>query len=701
MNGLLPKWVFQRYIFLWNEFANNPFNYEAACSVLKEKDMAIVSVVLSELKKNGWLSVELDPTDTRKRIYKLKSPNEMIKEIGNFLSTKEKFIGIQKFVQQLSEPLEKEISEEDIKSLLEINKNIPNKKVDNFYNENFSNVKKSGIIYNMHIYWTKQNPFVVSKLIEYYTRENGFVLDAFCGSGMTGLAARMVGRNAILIDLSPSAVHIAKNYTKLIDPEKFKAGFIRIFKKVENELKWMFKTKCPKCKNPDALVESTILSDVYSCPFCSNEVIYANTERWKLMKEGNKLKEIRCDKCGKKFEIKNAKFIKHVPIEIRVRCDKCKVNSKNKIKKLDEEDYNLWKKIENMSIPYEYPKDIPFFGHEPKRNYKKGIYYPYQMFSKRNLIVLSAFWNEIKKEKGELKDKLMFLFTSVIFNVSLMVRWHYKYDIVLTGTRTRKGTLYIPPIINDVNPFLAFQTKFEIIYKGIKELHKLFKKESIVFVKKGSALNLSFLPSSSIDYVYYDPPYGSNIDYSGINLMWDVWLGDTMDIREEVVENPEQGKTIEDYRIMLTKAFSEVFRVLKSNSFFSLVFSYSQPEMWGVVQKATYDAGFTSDFNIITVESKSKTAVQSVSLKSQQRFFIITFKKSNKSNRKLKEISNFEEYVTKKIKEFLLTNSPASYDRIYDYIILSCWKDGIVIKKFNLEKLLKENFNFKNGGWSL
>ena len=40
-------------------------------------------------------------------------------------------------------------------------------------------------------------------------------------------------------------------------------------------------------------------------------------------------------------------------------------------------------------------KYVKFFGNEPKRNYKKGIYYPYQMFSKRNLIVLSAFWNKI------------------------------------------------------------------------------------------------------------------------------------------------------------------------------------------------------------------------------------------------------------------------------------------------------------------
>lgn len=582
------------------------------------------------------------------------------------------------------------ISEEKIRYLLELNRDIPNKKIDKFFNKSFSNVKKSGTIYNMHIYWTKQNPFVISELIEYYTRPGGFVLDAFCGSGMTGVAARMTGRNAILIDLSPAAVHIARNYNAWIDPSIFKISFERIIDKVEKEFGWLFKTKCPKCKNPEAIIESTILSDAYLCPFCSSEVLFANNERWNLMKQGYKFREIKCEKCHEKFNIKEANFTHREAIEIRVRCDKCKVSGKNKVKRLDENDCNLLKIIEQMEIPYEYPKNITFSGDEPKRNYKKGIYYPYQMFSKRNLIVLSAIWSEINKETGILRDKLMFLFTSVLFNVSLMVRWHYKYDLVLTGTRTRKGTLYVPPVINDVNPFLAFRTKFEIIYKGLKKLRKLFHKDSLVYIKKGSALSLDFIPDKSIDYVFYDPPYGSNIDYSGINRMWEVWLNDLMDTKEEVVESPAQEKTIVDYYTLLNKALKEAFRVLKDDCYFSLLFSYSNPKMWGIVQKATYEAGFKSDFNIITLNSKSKTAVQSVSRRSQKRFFLITFKKTKNKKRELMDIKNFEYYVKGRVKEFLSTSSNPTYDKIYDYIILSCWRDGILIKDFNLDRLLEE-----------
>ncbi|HIH96787.1 MAG TPA: hypothetical protein HA348_04820 [Thermoplasmata archaeon] len=81
-------------------------------------------------------------------------------------------------------------------------------------------------------------------------------------------------------------------------------------------------------------------------------------------------------------------------------------------------------------------------------------------------------------------------------------------------------------------------------------------------------MHLGFIPDASIDYVYYDPPYGSNIDYSGINLMWEAWLNDIVDTKEEVVENVDQGKTIEDYKNMLIRSFKEVHRVLKDECFF-------------------------------------------------------------------------------------------------------------------------------------
>lgn len=47
---------------------------------------------------------------------------------------------------------------------------------------------------NGHSYATKVPHEIVKQLIEYYTDENDIVLDAFCGSGMSGIAAQMANR---------------------------------------------------------------------------------------------------------------------------------------------------------------------------------------------------------------------------------------------------------------------------------------------------------------------------------------------------------------------------------------------------------------------------------------------------------------------------------------------------------------------------
>lgn len=81
MTQPLPKWIQKRYAVLWKKFKNKEFTFEQAESALKDK--AGINVFFSDLRKAGWLEVALDSKDTRKRIYKLKSPEEGFKEMVN------------------------------------------------------------------------------------------------------------------------------------------------------------------------------------------------------------------------------------------------------------------------------------------------------------------------------------------------------------------------------------------------------------------------------------------------------------------------------------------------------------------------------------------------------------------------------------------------------------------------------------------
>ena len=79
MTEPLPKWIMQRYSALWNKFKDKEFNHEEAFKTLNRDKM--LSIVLSELRQAGWLEMKLSTEDSRKRNYKLKSPEQSVKEI--------------------------------------------------------------------------------------------------------------------------------------------------------------------------------------------------------------------------------------------------------------------------------------------------------------------------------------------------------------------------------------------------------------------------------------------------------------------------------------------------------------------------------------------------------------------------------------------------------------------------------------------
>ena len=80
---MIPAWLEKRHKFLWDAFHDSPFHFEDAAKILKEKMQDSenqINVFLSELRKRGWLGVEPDKDDARKKIYKLISKEEIISE---------------------------------------------------------------------------------------------------------------------------------------------------------------------------------------------------------------------------------------------------------------------------------------------------------------------------------------------------------------------------------------------------------------------------------------------------------------------------------------------------------------------------------------------------------------------------------------------------------------------------------------------
>ena len=122
------------------------------------------------------------------------------------------------------------------------------------------------------------------------------------------------------------------------------------------------------------------------------------------------------------------------------------------------------------------------------------------------------------------------------------------------------------------------------------------------------------LPSESVDYVFTDPPFGSNIFYADCSLLWEAWLQDFTDVKQEAVWNkslkPEEGgKTLDDYRRIMASAFAEMYRVLKPGRWVSVVFSNSDDRVWHAIRETASDAGFDLS-NTMSLDKKQRSFKQ-------------------------------------------------------------------------------------------
>ena len=78
----LPMWMLKKYAEIWKSKKAQNFTLDECTKIIKQ-DKAITAVILSNLRKAGLLNVEFDPVDSRKRVYSLKEPEEMIQIMGD------------------------------------------------------------------------------------------------------------------------------------------------------------------------------------------------------------------------------------------------------------------------------------------------------------------------------------------------------------------------------------------------------------------------------------------------------------------------------------------------------------------------------------------------------------------------------------------------------------------------------------------
>jgi DNA modification methylase/transcription elongation factor Elf1 len=505
-----------------------------------------------------------------------------------------------------------------IKGFLDENGSLYSEENDTYSKEPFSadvSEGKTDPIYMAHAYHTKVPYKAILKYILHYTNPGDVVLDGFCGSGMTGIAAQMCGqlseeekaaitrdiknvefgsRKAILSDLSPIASFISSCFNNTPNSKEYIEDVQNAIDKCKEKYSWMFKTR--HLNNDGQLsmdsgsgygeINYTVWSDVLICPSCGKEIVL-----WDAAVDLDK-KKIKdtffCKSCGaelKKKDCEKAKtsyfddalnevcsIVKQVPVQINYT-----YHGKRYDKVPDQEDYDLLNKIENYKLDTWYPHDRMCEGREARRNDSAGITHVHQFYTKRNLIVLAEFINSLRNKKHIITATASMQRSSKLYKYTL----DHKF-----GTVT--GTLYIPSLGVESSLFSLLSRKSSDIEKAFNYVDS----KNDVIVQCCSTTDLRTIPDNSIDYIFTDPPFGSNIDYSELSYMWEVWLKVKTNILEEAIINDSQKKNLHEYQELMTRCFKEYYRVLKPNRWMTVEFHNSKNAVWNAIQESLLRAGF-------------------------------------------------------------------------------------------------------------
>ncbi len=532
-------------------------------------------------------------------------------------------------------------------------------------------VGKTDQLYKAHGYHTKVPHLAIIPSILHYTKPGDIVLDGFCGSGMTGLAARLCetlndscldqiglahgqeeteaaewGRRFFLLnDLSPAASFISAGYTLPFDIEKFKADGGQILADLENELGWMYETLHTDGKSIGK-INYTVWSEEFSCPECSTEIDFISEA---LDSDSNETKlSFACPACGSLLNKRKLERIitseydkmlgraysktRRKPVKINYT-----VNGKTYEKQPDSGDLELIKKIEELDAP----AAVPIFPmmHNQNNNeawgdeWRSGVAsftHVHHAFLPRQLQALSLLWERVNEIPGvDRKRQAKWLVEQAIWGMSLMAR-------------------YAPTHFSQVNQYMSGRIRilsqhaecspFYILGRPKSKKGKLGRLLSIFgshrhngnsgMIQAGDCAHID-LPANSVDYIFTDPPFGANFAYSELNFIIESWHGVTTAQAREAIESDHQKKRTSDYQALMKACFCKYYEVLKPGRWITVIFSNNSNAVWRAIQEAIGVAGFVIA-DVKTLDKKQGTFNQVAGHTVKQDLIISAYKPSGK-----------------------------------------------------------------------
>jgi len=280
----------------------------------------------------------------------------------------------------------------------------------------------------------------------------------------------------------------------------------------------------------------------------------------------------------------NKKIINDKPYLYPIIASISKNKQKSKRRLTDVEINYLLMQEKELIIPYKYPMILIPDGYNLSQPKKSNNFKTIDDFYfKSTLYVLSKFWDLALKSSNPIFTK--FFITSFL-GMRCTKRMPYRPKGLSAGAI---NNLSVPSLIQNYNPISVSLRKFNKNF--IKAFNSDIKQNNCI-ISTQSATHLSDIDTNSIDFIFTDPPFGSNIMYSDMNFIWEAWLEVFTNVAKETIVNSVQSKSIDNYSDLLSQTFLEYYRVLKPKRWITIEFNNKQSTIWNSIRDAITKAGF-------------------------------------------------------------------------------------------------------------
>lgn len=475
---------------------------------------------------------------------------------------------------------------------------------------------RGGSFYNTFPYPTKISPEAIAVYIASATNPDDTVLDAFAGSGSTGIAALLAEhptekmqetanalgvepiwgkRNAILYEIGTYAAFATKTITNRLTAAEYARAVDDFIKKAEKLASGMYAAKSPDGR--DGYIRYAIWTEVLICPECDAEIEYFKNGTSR--NPATFYDKIECPHCHRTSLVEAMSFATEEHYDKLLK--KTILRKKRRIawvygtsgkenwdRIATEDDIALVQKLEKEFSPSDDPRKIEW-GDLHRAGYHFGISHLHHFYTSRNYLVMSELWKLAEcypeREANALKLLLLSYNGAHCTLMTRIVAKHDSRDFVLTGAQS--GVLYISKLPVEKNILLGLRRKakpFQEAYKMLENCH------GTVEVRNISSEFMSE-PDKSIDFVFTDPPFGDFIPYAEVNQINELWLPAVTERSSEVIISAAQNKDVDTYGNMLARVFGEIRRVTKDDRPIAVVFHAAKAAVWGAFSEAIQISG--------------------------------------------------------------------------------------------------------------